>query len=100
MFQALACPGDTATAWRKRSEEHTSELQSPCNLVCRLLLEKNDSHGPTVQRRVCTIRDLPVITAPAKCPVFQTVNVLESIPAATARTTVNSHFHFYNSGSI
>src|SRR6266446_8904561 len=25
---------------RKRSEEHTSELQSPCNLVCRLLLEK------------------------------------------------------------
>src|SRR3989454_8506452 len=28
----------------RRSEEHTSELQSPCNLVCRLLLEKkNDS---------------------------------------------------------
>src|SRR3989454_6484674 len=25
---------------RGRSEEHTSELQSPCNLVCRLLLEK------------------------------------------------------------
>src|SRR5256885_2915189 len=42
-----------------RSEEHTSELQSPCNLVCRLLLEKKkktrhtydvpqsvDDHGP------------------------------------------------------
>src|SRR2546426_1943210 len=27
-------------ATRARSEEHTSELQSPCNLVCRLLLEK------------------------------------------------------------
>src|SRR5256885_5749106 len=27
-------------AWVDRSEEHTSELQSPCNLVCRLLLEK------------------------------------------------------------
>src|SRR3989454_5975188 len=26
--------------YRHRSEEHTSELQSPCNLVCRLLLEK------------------------------------------------------------
>src|SRR6266850_4673992 len=26
--------------WDVRSEEHTSELQSPCNLVCRLLLEK------------------------------------------------------------
>src|SRR2546426_618366 len=29
-----------ANANRVRSEEHTSELQSPCNLVCRLLLEK------------------------------------------------------------
>src|SRR3989454_6989555 len=29
-------------AARSRSEEHTSELQSPCNLVCRLLLEKKN----------------------------------------------------------
>src|SRR5688500_19695500 len=29
-----------ATVQVDRSEEHTSELQSPCNLVCRLLLEK------------------------------------------------------------
>src|SRR5256885_12049498 len=29
----------------KRSEEHTSELQSPCNLVCRLLLEKKNYLG-------------------------------------------------------
>src|SRR5256885_11320250 len=28
---------------RLRSEEHTSELQSPCNLVCRLLLEKKNT---------------------------------------------------------
>src|SRR5256885_12542501 len=28
-----------------RSEEHTSELQSPCNLVCRLLLEKKKKHS-------------------------------------------------------
>src|SRR5256885_9306847 len=27
-----------------RSEEHTSELQSPCNLVCRLLLEKKNTY--------------------------------------------------------
>src|SRR2546426_7785261 len=27
-----------------RSEDHTSELQSPCNLVCRLLLEKKKEH--------------------------------------------------------
>src|SRR2546426_8034100 len=34
---ALRCDRQTRPA---RSEEHTSELQSPCNLVCRLLLEK------------------------------------------------------------
>src|SRR5256885_11218720 len=33
-----------------RSEEHTSELQSPCNLVCRLLLEKK------IKYRCCSIR--------------------------------------------
>src|SRR5256885_1977207 len=32
--------GDEPQHAGKRSEEHTSELQSPCNLVCRLLLEK------------------------------------------------------------
>src|SRR5256885_10243806 len=32
--------GDRRRSVRRRSEEHTSELQSPCNLVCRLLLEK------------------------------------------------------------
>src|SRR2546430_5648370 len=31
-----------------RSEEHTSELQSPCNLVCRLLLEKKKPPLPTI----------------------------------------------------
>src|SRR5205807_6034191 len=37
----------TVCALVARSEEHTSELQSPCNLVCRLLLEKkNFSDGP------------------------------------------------------
>src|SRR2546426_7333235 len=35
-----------------RSEEHTSELQSPCNLVCRLLLEKKKKKAlPTLQQR-------------------------------------------------
>src|SRR5256885_7450669 len=31
----------------ERSEEHTSELQSPCNLVCRLLLEKKKKYKST-----------------------------------------------------
>src|SRR5205807_8365993 len=62
----LQCP--TRILWQAanshRSEEHTSELQSPCNLVCRLLLEKkkkntnelfvfNTSEVITVQQTYC-----------------------------------------------
>src|ERR1039457_7728780 len=36
-------PRTDPTSISARSEEHTSELQSPCNLVCRLLLEKKKS---------------------------------------------------------
>src|SRR5256885_7365917 len=46
----VICASDGQEGWERiqekrpdivvRSEEHTSELQSPCNLVCRLLLEK------------------------------------------------------------
>src|ERR1022692_5069041 len=37
---------------RYRSEEHTSELQSPCNLVCRLLLEKKKPRTTTLEEPV------------------------------------------------
>src|SRR4051812_49960781 len=47
---------DTIAAMkRKRSEEHTSELQSHVNLVCRLLLEKKKTtttHGEPVSREI------------------------------------------------
>src|SRR2546426_4711313 len=36
----LGIPWESPLPMAPRSEEHTSELQSPCNLVCRLLLEK------------------------------------------------------------
>src|SRR5256885_3693073 len=38
--EMVSSPGGLLQALESRSEEHTSELQSPCNLVCRLLLEK------------------------------------------------------------
>src|SRR2546426_9852400 len=38
-------PVATVDLGHERSEEHTSELQSPCNLVCRLLLEKKKQEG-------------------------------------------------------
>src|SRR2546426_1260615 len=37
----------TDAGGKPRSEEHTSELQSPCNLVCRLLLEKKKKRTST-----------------------------------------------------
>src|SRR5690348_18130570 len=40
-------PGKHLTEDEFRSEEHTSELQSPVHLVCRLLLEKKKNNPPT-----------------------------------------------------
>src|SRR5256885_9507496 len=48
--------------WQKRSaarsEEHTSELQSPCNLVCRLLLEKKKNITYTVEHKPIRPRNI------------------------------------------
>src|SRR2546430_4476960 len=50
---AVASDGDDDSVIR--SEEHTSELQSQSNLVCRLLLEKKKrTRGPDSDRRRCT----------------------------------------------
>src|SRR5256885_13016152 len=46
-FQPDAPRWGAGAAGSARSEEHTSELQSPCNLVCRLLLERKKSRIPT-----------------------------------------------------
>src|SRR5256885_59771 len=51
----------------RRSEEHTSELQSPCNLVCRLLLEKkkkSNVHQVNVRWK-CTLP--PLSTGTSDC---------------------------------
>src|SRR6516162_4762837 len=60
---------------RHRSEEHTSELQSPCNLVCRLLLEKknkNSSQGASgrwnIANPVVDVNGQPFTTA--VCALF------------------------------
>src|SRR5258708_8973245 len=46
---AKGCAPRCTVACVHRSEEHTSELQSPDHLVCRLLLEKNkDCHNPSL----------------------------------------------------
>src|SRR5437764_10647127 len=56
-FEKFRCPGNDALRKRSRdsagrSEEHTSELQSPMYLVCRLLLEKKKK-----QKTYCRLTD-------------------------------------------
>src|SRR5256885_4067398 len=50
----------------QRSKEHTSELQSPCNLVCRLLLEKKKKETEpkiTKQNEVITFNECRVLSS-------------------------------------
>src|SRR5947208_4483269 len=47
---------------RARSEEHTSELQSPDHLVCRLLLEKKKDHNPDPSLDTHIVTDAHVVT--------------------------------------
>src|SRR6185436_20949756 len=56
-----ACPPE-----QKRSEEHTSELQSPDHLVCRLLLEKKKNHQIAVGRSPTKIPQPP----PRRCSIL------------------------------
>src|SRR5256885_16383189 len=48
--------GELYSRHNDRSEEHTSELQSPCNLVCRLLLEKKNRNLRLVYECVDKLR--------------------------------------------
>src|SRR5256885_9678930 len=60
-------PAQGPVPGKPRSEEHTSELQSPCNLVCRLLLEKKKKqphqheYYPAVIINTSAIRELPAV---------------------------------------
>src|SRR5256885_12298670 len=63
----LHLPGSTSTSRVQviplRSEEHTSELQSPCNLVCRLLLEKKKKK----KMHVTCICMMDIISIQSRC---------------------------------
>src|SRR6478609_10560100 len=65
--EVLGCPGRARRGRirhhlrHRRSEEHTSELQSLAYLVCRLLLEKNKNK---IRRRTCETCSAPLANAP------------------------------------
>src|SRR5256885_11206471 len=54
---------------RHRSEEHTSELQSPCNLVCRLLLEKKKTQPAQNSRQRLQCLPIQVSRHSVSCSV-------------------------------
>src|SRR5205807_7163119 len=76
-----------------RSEEHTSELQSPCNLVCRLLLEKKKKRvvsTPPLSHVFTASSEHFVKSAPSTlCPTPGTVR---SLPCCT-RPSIASSFY-------
>src|SRR6202140_1118955 len=85
-------------ASRARSEEHTSELQSPTNLVCRLLLEKNQKIQPPMAhqhslRDNCTAAQADP-TSPGRYRVISCSfeRIISALPPA------NCSFFFKNGG--
>src|SRR5438132_5102176 len=57
---AGACaPARARACATRRSEEHTSELQSHSDLVCRLLLEKKKKKRPTTAQSECELSTIP-----------------------------------------
>src|SRR5207237_5013064 len=56
------------TSKSSRSEEHTSELLSHLNLVCRLLLEKKNTHEGQVRRVVLHLDEHPDLQSPLPLP--------------------------------
>src|SRR5256885_9518161 len=77
-----------------RSEEHTSELQSPCNLVCRLLLEKKKQHrmSTSVMTTVHSFMVYPMPTPSTHAAEHLTCDRIE--PTATLLTTLYSSLRY------
>src|SRR5256886_6661792 len=83
-----------------RSEEHTSELQSQSNLVCRLLLEKKKHPAPALPPSRIAPRRWPILPplsthhvaqqSPKPSPVFPPPLLLTAIPANYHKTTPNA----------
>src|SRR5256885_5550116 len=92
LFGAINPPADyDIGAEFIRSEEHTSELQSPCNLVCRLLLEKKKqrTRAAVAPRDTCRSEEHPLVDI--TCPkgsysLPQSIGPVKS-PSDSVRTT-------------
>src|ERR1039457_7055037 len=78
---------------RRRSEEHTSELQSPCNLVCRLLLEKKLKTTPQPTQRPRALHRRAEATYSA-CPQCAAKRLRPGTASIRSRELI-IHFSFF-----
>src|SRR6202035_4193940 len=76
-----------------RSEEHTSELQSPCNLVCRLLLEKKreEAARSTASKRCAHLRSADLYAHTHNSPLSSP----RTTPDATLLTAISHVVPFF-----
>src|SRR5256885_3735596 len=79
------------------SEEHTSELQSPCNLVCRLLLEKKKTLPAAASyTTVCAVLRLPhTKLCPHSCAVRHLKSSFHVHAGCTVHTPIAPAAQFY-----
>src|ERR1039457_2748545 len=75
-----------------RSEEHTSELQSPCNLVCRLLLEKKKIIAALAF--VSALAHFPDLTLRVR-PVLELCFTMCRLPRPCRHTPCHRSFRFF-----
>src|SRR5256885_10262044 len=74
---------------KMRSEEHTSELQSPCNLVCRLLLEKKTCMVISLATSDCHSA-ADALTSSTVPVVMEARNVMMATTATSARPEIDA----------
>src|ERR1039457_7172788 len=91
--------GRRSSRWRGayRSEEHTSELQSPCNLVCRLLLEKTIKSSPTPTRSR-SITDTKCPSAQPRSRSRAATKLLCASKISSLRKSTTAAFFFFSKG--
>src|SRR6516162_5003454 len=80
---------------RSRSEEHTSELQSPCNLVCRLLLEKKKKISISRPFRLRS-KDLMLEEPTSRPTIVLDPNPNMCPPSTVSLRPLRSLFFFFN----
>src|SRR5256886_10293821 len=91
MSMRTAVARTLSTATHKRSEEHTSELQSQSNLVCRLLLEKKKNRTSPDRRSLCPHSIFPATASRASR--FALTTSIRLLRSRSTQPSSHDHSH-------